>query len=124
MWLIIRKEDGIVVGTNYGRIPEVDPKVFEVKEWYGDEPEIWDPDEKTGDYDPTLTDPDYLRFQDARQDFEDLMIHLQEELDWLDSLLEKPPSDLDERIIRLATIVRLMLAAWRRFQFCTSLSSI
>lgn len=53
MWLIIRKKDGAVLGTNYNCAP-LAPKGCEIKEWFGAEPAVHDPRQGIESYDPTV----------------------------------------------------------------------
>jgi hypothetical protein len=84
MWLVIRKSDDAVIGTN-----SVDPtgywnaELFSIKEWNGKEPQIHDPDEGIESYDPTIDNPDWLDFISTRVDFDALAAQANNEIDWL-----------------------------------------
>ena len=86
MWLIIRKSDSAVIGTQMGaRPPEGawDPDLFEVKEWYGPEPAIHNPEEDIESYDPTGGDESLSH---ARLDFDRLSTLADDELAWLEAI--------------------------------------
>lgn len=89
MWLIIRKADTAVVGTQLGIDPSAywDSGLFDVKEWAGPEPAIHDPDEDIYSYDPTLTDLDYPTFMEARGIFNDLEAQATTEIAWLEAAI-------------------------------------
>jgi len=86
MWLIIRESDNAVVGTNYN-IPPLAPPGHWVVEWTGPEPAVHTPDEGVESYDPTLADPDYSTFLEARGVFDDLEAQAETEIAWLESAI-------------------------------------
>lgn len=116
MWLIIRKADSAVVGTNYLVAPEASA-AFEVKEWQGAEPPIHDPDEGVESYDPTLTDPGYPAFRQSRVDFDGLADKAAVEIEWLDETIPNIPTmtgaEVRAVVHRLAREQREELRAWR-----------
>jgi len=65
MWLIIRKKDRAVVGTNYSIVkPPYNSDVFYAVEWHGTEPLLHNPDEGVASYDPTAgLEPDDPRLR-------------------------------------------------------------
>lgn len=85
MWLIIRESDDAVVGTNYNVAPPVPPG-HRVVEWYGSEPAIHDPPEVES-YDPTLDDPGFPIFEEAREIFDDLEAQAGAEIAWLEMVI-------------------------------------
>lgn len=86
MWLIIRELDDAVVGTNYLTAPPA-PAGHRVVEWAGVEPAIHDPAQGVFSYDPTLTDPDYVTFTEARDVFDDLEAQADAEIAWLEAAI-------------------------------------
>lgn len=90
MWLIIRRSDSAVVGTQAGVRPTAwNLARFEVKEWYGAEPKIHDPAEGVESYDPTRDDPGYGIFADARDKLDELETDATAEIEWLDGQIEQ-----------------------------------
>ncbi len=89
MWLIIRKSDSAVIGTQVGIDPSAcwDATLFDVKEWSGPEPPIHDPDEDIISLDPTLADPGYSTFTEARGVFNDLEARATAEIAWLEAAI-------------------------------------
>lgn len=116
MWLIIRESDDAVIGTNYTREPDA-PVGHRVVEWAGPEPPCHDPDEGIFSYDPTLDDPDYSTFVDARDMFDDLEVRAATEIAWLEAAIPQvDAADLETlRAIlkRLAQQNLRSIKAWR-----------
>jgi hypothetical protein len=115
MWLIVRKSDNAVVGTQSGIKPIWDATLFEVKEWTGAEPPIHDPDIPS--YDPTLSDPTYPDFQQRRIDFAALKEQATNEIDWLnDNIPLVSSADLATLRAYLERVMREQrqeIRAWR-----------
>jgi len=115
MWLIIRESDDAVIGTNYNIAPPA-PAGHRIVEWAGPEPAIHDPPEVES-YDPTLVDPDYSTFTDARNIFNDLEARADAEIAWLESVI--PTIDTADLVTLRAVLRRLAqqnlrsIAAWR-----------
>lgn len=116
MWLIIRKSDNAVVGTNYLVAPKVGP-LFEVKEWQGIEPPIHDPHEGVESYDPTLADPDYPAFLQNRIDFDELADKAASEIQWLNDTIPQidtmTAAQVRDVVKRLAQENLRQINAWR-----------
>lgn len=94
MWIIVRLSDNMVVGTNYTTCPPT-PLGHAVKEWYGSEPAVYDPETGEGDTDPTLVDPDYALFTEARTNLENIEDAATDEIAWLlDAIAEVDGADL------------------------------
>lgn len=119
MWLIIRKSDGAVVGTNYLTGPSVNEDRFEVKEWHGVEPPIHDPhaDPPILSHDPTLDDPGYPAFRQSRIDLVALADKADAEIEWLNETIPNIPTmtgaEVREVVLRIAREQREELRAWR-----------
>lgn len=117
MWLIIRREDSAVIGTQYGLKPTWNEDLFEVKEWYGKEPPIHDPEEGIYSYDPTLDDPEYPGFTESRLDFNALADLADSEIDWLNETIPQIDVMTAERVRdvvkRLAQENLRQVKAWR-----------
>lgn len=118
MWLVIRRSDGAVVGTQRGdQKPEWDENSFEVKEWLGPEPALHDPDEGIESYDPTLDDPGYPAFRQSRIDFDALADKAATEVEWLNETIPLIPTmtgaEVRDVVHRIAKEQREELRAWR-----------
>lgn len=121
MWLIVRKSDSAVIGTAYQLPPARawDPDIFEVKEWLGPEPVIHDPDADPPvySYDPTLADPDYAAFKQARQRFDELANQANSEIVWLEDTIPQINTmtieEVRDVVKRLARENLETLRAWR-----------
>lgn len=87
MWLIIRDEDGAVVGTNYGQVAPNAPLGHTIKEWSRAEPAVHNPEAGVESYDPTLADPDYPIFVQARVDLDALADKAATEIAWLEETI-------------------------------------
>lgn len=90
MWLIIRKSDHAVIGTQAEIKPPDDawnPDIFEIKEWYGLEPLICDSETGICGYDPTLDDPTYPDFLERRGHFDELADKASSEIEWLEATI-------------------------------------
>jgi len=115
MWLIIRESDNAVLGTNYNIAPTA-PAGHRVVEWAGPEPPIHYPPEVES-YDPTLIDPDYAAFTEARDTFDDLETRAAAEIAWLESAI--PAIDAADLETLRAVLKRLAqqnlrsIKAWR-----------
>ncbi len=119
MWLIIRNSDNAVIGTQQREDPSVHWNValFTVKEWFGPEPPLHDPDEGVVSLDPTLTDPDYATFTEARTIFNDLEAQAVTEILWLETAIPlidtADLADLRTVVKRLAQENLREVKAWR-----------
>jgi len=116
MWLIIRESDNAVVGTNYNIAPPAPPS-HRVVEWYGPEPPIHRPEDDVYSYDPTLENPDFSIFEEARGTFDDLEIRAGAEIAWLEATIPTIDSadlpTLRAILKRLAQQNLRSIKAWR-----------
>jgi hypothetical protein len=111
MWIICREEDGAVVGTITVKPPEgAYGKGHIVKEWFGSEPRVHDPEKGVESYDPTIDCPGYNEAIAARLDCQDLHDKIQTELDWLNETI---PAIANPVIKRLAQQNRAIIKALR-----------
>ncbi|MHA2066800.1 MAG: hypothetical protein ACXABY_20715 [Candidatus Thorarchaeota archaeon] len=115
MWIIIRKSDNVVVGTQYDIKPIWDETLFEVKEWLDAAPPIHTPDAPS--YDPTLLEPTYPDFQQRKIDFAALKDQATNEIDWLnDNIPLVSSADLATLRAYLERVMREQrqeIRAWR-----------
>lgn len=122
MWLIIRKLNGAIVGTNYHYKPTANEDFFEIKEWHGPEPPIHDPNpvdegEPIYSYDPTLNDPTYSAFLERRVDFDELANRAIAEIEWLNDTIPQidtmTAAQVRGVVKRLAQENLRQIKAWR-----------
>jgi len=112
MWLVIRKTDNVVVGTQQGLNPAQywDPVLYEIKEWLGPEP-------PEGNVDPTLADPDYPAFSQSKLDFDALADKANAEIDWLETNIplvdDMTLEELRAFLKRVARENQETIRAWR-----------
>ena len=112
MWIVVRRSDNIVVGTQR----EVDPtpfwdaEKFEVKEYHGCCVEL-------DELDPTLDDPDWQVLANSRVDFDALADKADNEVDWLETAIPQiETATLDQLRTLLQRLARQNLEqikAWR-----------
>ena len=125
MWLIVYRE-GVGWGELERRVldsltakpPEgaYNEALFEIKEWGGPVPDSGDP-ERLPDLDPTLDDPDYPDFQEARGRFDELAEQATAEIEWLEETIPQIEAmtvvEVRAVVKRLAQENLRCIRAWR-----------